>query len=503
MKNYFAGTRLGGKTPGEELFAYHYRLGQAAVLDLKDLGEFRKTLDGRLFYCYQDADNPRIIQISPDEMRLHVLISDLFQVNAASQVMFNTLIKAMRNECEKNGLMAEVHQFCHLDRKSPQTIYLSLMDGGHMLKIRGDGAPLIVPNGTDSVFFLEDKSWEPWTFIQTEVAPVRTGALKKYLVDCIGFDDSDALSAQEQKWLFGMWIRVLPMDLPEKPILLMYGEHGSGKTLALQRVLKALFGRLADVGLVSKEEDFRASVTNNAFFALDNADAITHDWFGDKLAATATGATFAARELYTTNQEVKFPSRAWIGLTSRTPSFMNDRPDIADRMLIFTVARPKRFQDRQIAFDDIREHRNEILTDLAIDLDEFVARWRGEGEDEITSSPFRITSFGVAVDRYAAMKRESKTAERVWKKLEMSQIEMVIQNDPILCWLREYLGTQETFAGTGQAIADAVNESQKTRHTSRSVGQKMRTHRLILENFFGMVKKDIGNRKMIYSFQRI
>src|SRR6185312_417390 len=174
----------------------------------------------------------------------------------------------------------------------------------------------------------------------------------------------------------------------------------------------------------------------------------------------------------------------------------------ADRMLIFTVARPKRFQDRQIAFDDIREHRNEILTDLAIELDAFVARWRGEGEDEITSSPFRITSFGVAVDRYAAMYKQSAMAERVWKALEASQTEMMIQNDPILCWLREYLGTQESFAGTPQAIAEVVNESQKTRYSSRNVGQKLRTHRLILEKEFKMTKKDIGHRKLVYSFQR-
>src|SRR5207248_1086051 len=135
----------------------------------------------------------------------------------------------------------------------------------------------------------------------------------------------------DQQWLFEMWLRSLLLELSERPLVLLYGVPGSGKTLALQRVKKALFGESMDVDSASSEDAFTAAVSNSPLVVLDNIDRSYSKWLADNLAKASTGVSFTKRALYTTNTLVTFPARAALALTAFAPSFIENGPDLADR----------------------------------------------------------------------------------------------------------------------------------------------------------------------------
>jgi hypothetical protein len=508
----FAGVFGDGKKPeGVSRPVFMSKAAQAAVSDLKKVGTFRRTSGGQLFY-FLEKPKPRVVPLIADDIRLKTLINTKFNINAASREVFSHIVTAMQMECFENGLVAEVHQLSHFDRRS-KTAYFSLMDGAYMLKLTGKGDPVRVPNGTDGVFFLEDASWEPWKLAlkprMGEKGKIigmthEEGIAKKYLVDPIEFVDTEFLSKDEQRWLFMMWLRTVMMDLSERPLLLIYGQHGSGKTTALQLVKKAIFGRNADVNKVSKEDDFVAGVTNSPLFVLDNADDFTEKWFGDSLATVATGISFTRRMLYTTNTEVSFPARAWVAVTSRTARFIDNRPDIADRFLVFSTSRPEgKFKGRQAAFDEIAANRNKILTDLVYQLQDYVARWRAVEDAE--ESTFRMAAFGVAVDRFAGIHDEQGMAARVWKALEKSQVELLIKDDPLVLFLRERFdrqGHELEYGGSAAQIATDVNHHLGTHINGRSMGQKIAVLWPILENEFGATRVPGRSRSVKYKFKR-
>jgi hypothetical protein len=503
--------RDGKKPEGLSRPMFMSKAARAAVADLQQIGTFRRTSGGQLFYCLEKP-RPRVIPLIADDIRLKGLISETFNINAASRDAFNHIVTAMQMECYANGLIAEIHQLAHFDRKT-RTAYVSMMDGAYMLKLTGEGNPIRVPNGTDGVFFLEDATWEPWKLtvkpIMDDLGIVigvshEEGIASKYLVEPIEFVDTEFLSKDEQRWLFMMWLRTLMMDLSEKPLLLIYGEHGSGKTTSLQLVKKALFGRNADVNKVSREDDFVAGVTNAPLFVLDNADDFTEKWFGDTLASVATGISFTRRMLYTTNTEVRYPARAWIAVTSRTARFIDNRPDIADRFLVFSTARPKgKFKGRDVVFDEIAENRNKILTDLVFQIQEYVGRWRA-GEDA-EESTFRMASFGAAVKRFASILGDEETASRVWKALEKSQVELLIKDDSLVLFLRERFDQHpdSDYAGSAADIANDVNSRLGTHINGRSMGQKIAALWPILEREFGATRVPGRSRSVKYSFGKM
>jgi hypothetical protein len=512
--------------------------GQAAVEDLRDVGTFRKTSGNRLFYCLE-APRTQIIELADQDIRLKALIRDKFYVNPASKDVFNHIVAAMQMEAYQHGKVAEVHQFVYLDRKT-KTGYVSLMNGKDMLRLSGwkrdheNLEPEVVPNGTDGVFFLDPPTWEPWTYVQqplyeTEHTSVQlldekgneyeevikrdyflglipvSGVAKKYLVDPIKFTETQYLSKEDQRWLFEMWLKTLMLDLVEKPLLLMYGAPGSGKTSSLQLVKKALYGGKADVDSTTKEDDFIAAVTNSPLVILDNVDDCHERWLPNHLAKVSTGQTFSKRALYQTNTLVEYPSRAAVGMTAWSPQYIDSRPDLADRTLVFNVERVKGdFRDKDFAFEEVRRHRNEILSDLVNQLHEYINFWRGLDQEE--GSPLRMAGFGVAMTRFAKVsgnQKEIERAEKIIGVLQGSQVEVLIQHDSLIVGLDEWLAkhpNQKCYSGTAGDVAKTVTELTGYRTNAIAMGRRISAMWGILEKRYGATKTPNKKGSPRYTF---
>ena len=245
-----------------------------------------------------------------------------------------------RTEVEARFVEEELltQTLCHGDRTSvhrlaywnPSThkLYVS-MNNGTMLVLNGHNIEQKA-NGTDGVLFLVDRRAEP---IQPDLA-----AHNQYF-DELFTDLSLMVSAEEVQrmlallkvWFFSMFFLEL---LPVRPIPILIGPQGSGKTTLGRRMGSVFYGHHFQVGAFRSdqtgEQDFLAAVCAKRFVVFDNADARIR-WLPDHLARLATGAEIERRKLYTTNTLETFSPECFMVITSRDPRW--NRDDVAARLL--------------------------------------------------------------------------------------------------------------------------------------------------------------------------
>src|SRR5215469_9356632 len=237
-------------------------IGEIVIEDLKKRGHFFNTRQG-LFYF--DTECGRAFPLSED-VDFAAFINMRYGINPKEHG-FKRVLADLQSEAVLNGQKTEVRRFAHYDRGSKR-LYVSRFDG-YMYKLDGKSVAL-VPNGTDGVFFFDDHSiWEPYSYIQG--AP--KGQFDSQLIHSVNFVDS-FLSVAEQRLFLKLWVLAVFFGSvqPTKIILLLLGEHGSGKTSALRRIQKAIFGSKADLLSIEKEKQdgFVATVTTDPLALFDN-----------------------------------------------------------------------------------------------------------------------------------------------------------------------------------------------------------------------------------------
>ncbi len=205
----------------------------------------------------------------------------------------------------------------------------------------------------------------------------------------------------EQLFLFKHWFFCLffPELFDTKPICLLYGVKGSGKSLALRYVLKIFYGRKANVFiLIGKEDDFISSLSNNYFLAIDNADEYIR-YLNNYLASISTGTAIKKRKFYTTNEEITIYPKVFVAVTARTPHFRRD--DVADRLLIFKVSRYEEFEAENELINNIYKYRSEMWGDILTELNDIIKKL-GQNTGEGIKTIFRLADFYVFVRRQLA-----------------------------------------------------------------------------------------------------
>ena len=126
--------------------------------------------------------------------------------------------------------------------------------------------------------------------------------------------------------------------------------------MGLRVLLRALFGKKAEVLKLSKEKEdaFLATVTSQHVAAFDNLDGEIK-WLPNHLATAATGGDVPLRKLYTTNALVRYPVRCFLALTSREPDSLT-RDDVADRLLTLKVDRFDKFKSEKHCLAKLMQH---------------------------------------------------------------------------------------------------------------------------------------------------
>jgi hypothetical protein len=463
-------------TPAKVMRAHERRDAVTAriITDLKQSGNFFNTPEGAFYF--RRKDNPKLFSICFD-LALGAMIQDRYGINPAEKREFEHIVKALEIEAELRGEKAKTRRLSHYDPKT-RNLYVSRFDG-KMYKLNGKGIAEI-ENGTDGVFFWDQLDWQPYRLLSERHIK---GALDHLVIQSANFCDSDGLSRVEQQWLFRVWClsQFFGSLHPTKPLLLISGEKGGGKTLCLRKWLKMLFGPDADVaGLeTGKQDGFVAAVCSSSIAVFDNVDEHVK-WLPDHLAQLATGIKFQRRKLYTTNEVVEFHPECFVALTSRTPQFIDGRDDVLDRTLVLWTDRRNKFSPESNQLQNIADNRDVLWTELLRYLNSVVAYFKTHAhqEDEIS---FRMADFASFALTVARMEGQEELATRIFRKMDASRADMLLASEPIAIALEKCIlnGVESPELTTFDGNTIVLIRSASASPTSRPIcgnGSRSRTN---------------------------
>jgi hypothetical protein len=492
--------RIDAKRRNKDLLAFERwrEIGEIVIEDLKKRGQFFNTRQGLFFF---DAECRRAFPLYKD-VDFAASINRRYGINPKEHG-FERVLADLQTEAVLNGRKTEVRRFTHYDRKSKR-LYVSRFDG-YMYKLDGKSvAP--VANGTDDVFFFDDHSlWEPYSYI--EGTP--KGQFDSQLINSVNFVPS-FLSVAEQRLFLKLWVLAVFFGnvQPTKIILLLLGEHGSGKTSALRRIQKFIFGSKADLLSIEKDkpDGFVATVTADPLALFDNVDERI-SWLPYALSRLATGVTFPRRQLYTTNNKLEFPGVSWLAITSRTVGFMENQPDLPDRTLVLNLGRLDDRQPEGELMNAVGERRNELWSELLDELN-MIVRYLKRNPKPVAVQ-FRMADFATFALKVAALWGRRPEVKQAFEKLEEAQSDLAVSEEPIHLILELWLENTTNYgrsvtAGTLYEEWAKLARASKTEWpyaNAKRLGQRLRQLQFALRERFGVeVTWDAHSKQNQYRF---
>jgi len=349
---------------------------EALVVDwLSQHGRFVKN-ESSYYYLYRDNH----ILYDIDTERWEAFLHTLTGVNPATQA-FGLITSAAKTAASNHAEEIPVVKFAHYDRDT-QTLRVSRFDGTVYIL---DGEEIKTEtNGEGPVLFYDFPAWQPY-----QIEPADQEYLETLSQMPFWRDRPDL-----HGWTFQVWVQTLFFTelCPTRPIVVMLGEKGSGKSMALRMLMKLLFGPASDIsGVPEKPDALTVAAHYYHLYVMDNMDTL-EPWMRDKLARISTGATDEYRKLFTSKEMGIIRYRTWLAITARTPDTLR-RDDLADRVIILPLKRiPDDQRGRELNFNEwVERNRNGFWFELLQRLNRIVAELRAGSIPQ--ASPLRMADW--------------------------------------------------------------------------------------------------------------
>ena len=262
------------------------------------------------------------------------------------------------------------------------------------------------------------------------------------------------LSNHDDFILIVAWLLAALRPRGPYPLLAISGEQGSAKTI-LSKLLRALVDpNEAPVRALPREErELMIGANNGHLLAFDNLSALPAR-LSDALCRLASGGSFAARRLYTDDEEVLFKAAR--------PTLLNGiedviaRSDLADRAIFLTLI-PIGEEQRRSESELWREFELARAAILGALLDAAAHGLRTVNSVELRRLP-RMADFAVWATACETALWPSGAFARAYTANRKAAIESIIDADPIAAFVRELMSSRSFWTGSAADLLRASLE---------------------------------------------
>lgn len=416
---------------------------------LSQHGRFIKTPQQDLFFLYRDTQ--KLYELGTERWRAWLYGLTSFSPASTNYI---TVDAACKTAIMHHGDRTEVVRMAHYDTDT-QTLRVSRFDGT-VYVLDGDTIEEEV-NGDGPVLFDDFQIWEPYT-PDFSGSVYSSGSCLEWLTRSVpNWDDKKDVQAQAlHAWILSTFFSEL---CPPKPLLVMLGEKGSGKSMTLRVTLRLLFGQWAQIsGVPDKPDGFVAAASHYHIYVLDNLDSMTA-WLRDKLARITSGGIDEYRKLYTSNELGTVSYRCWLAITARTPDTLR-RDDLTDRLLFGKVARlPANQRKSERAFlEEAQSIRNAWWGDVLTMLNRIIAELR-EG-DTPKVSPLRLADWEILGRVISRANNKEAEWTKVVRSLLRTQAEFLAENDVVVEAVVAWIDSSALNIGREVSARDLYNEAR-------------------------------------------
>lgn len=471
-------------------------------------------------YEYNAQRGPRLLEVEITNREFTGYLFDTYGLSHG-EPLTRALIAMLQNGAVSKGLRRDVRRFSYWDRHE-QTLYISTYDG-YCYQITGAVPDTVgvtaVPNGTGSSMFLDDDRGS------TPREPLlgNNRMLFKTLIDDLQYVPASegGMSPEIQKTCLGIWIFAIafPDLMPTKPILLIEGDRGSGKTLAMQRIALALHGKHMPIQVPKMEDkDFGVKILRSPIAILDDINEPV-DWLRDCLCTYATGGGWTRRALFTNDAEHTIKPESFLTITTNNPQTFR-QSQVADRCLILRLERREErngYIGANTLFERTLADRDEIFGEWLSWLNEIVNELRKHPRPRPTKS--RMADFAhIAhiIGRVLARPggpTGNWSPEAIDEMLECMQHErnaLVIEGDPLIDLVDRWLNT-ESNQGREIRVADLHRELSNIARAGgsttffkspKALSARLREASAALREHFEISRRTGAGSVTMYTFRR-
>lgn len=243
---------------------------------------------------------------------------------------------------------------------------------------------------------------------------------------------------QVQAMMVWMLALAFPDVFPTKPVLMVEGAPGSGKSMTLQMIQQALFGEVEPFTVTENgERDFWVAMLTSPVMVLDNTDDVIK-WLPDQLNAYVTRGYRKERRLHTNTGHVTLRPQSFIAIASQDPRSFR-RGDTADRMLVLRMNRRREGDSARDITTRITSMRAAIYGEWLYYLNRVVAALQREPTRRTTS---RLGDFEVFA--YAACRalgwQSSRVVPALMSALNRERATFAAETDVVLDTVGDWLG---------------------------------------------------------------
>lgn len=342
-----------------------------------------RSREGSLYVYW--GMSQEIMPLTRNSERVQAYLNHVYGLSQTSPVG-RFVLSSLIDFGTMNAINGELRRFVMFNTAS-KTVYMNTYDG-RMWRIDG-GTPARINNGDDNVFFVNDDGGVP---IEPDIAP--HGMLLDKIAGLnyaqISFG---GMTPEQQRMALTVWIFMLafPDLMPTKPLLILEGTQGSGKSVGVQLLQLALLGDTRPMILSkNKEDDFGVMLLRSPIAVFDNTDSYI-EWVPDAICAYTTLGYWVKRKLFSDAEEVQIRPHAFIAVASKNPTSFR-REDVADRCIVMRLERRKDFVPMQELRQEVLALRSQLLGEYIWYINQIVNHMRVYN-DETNVETTRMADF--------------------------------------------------------------------------------------------------------------